>query len=174
MDAHYHKVMNARNAIQDNGTKLYFAYSGVLDSEAFEAWKDEHSYQFFTLPEGQVAAAQNMDLIFDFPSRWWGGRVAGLTEKENSQVWGKLYAIEAKNWPIIQHKEGVVTGMSIEIPIEVKVDDKSFTAIAFATNPERKSTQGSVSPAYVEALIRGAKAAGLPSDYITSLTQKAT
>ena len=173
MDAHYHIVMNARNQVTDTGTQLYFAYSGVLDREAFEQWKEEHSYQFFNLPEGQVAEAKNMDLIFDFPSRWWGGRVAGLTKKTDASVFGRLYEINAKDWPVVQHKEGVITGMSIEIPIEVTVNRKTYKAIAFTTNPQRANTQGVVSKNYIEALIRGATAAGLPQSYIDSLNSKA-
>ncbi len=47
MDAHYHKVMKAREDMKAEGSRLYFAYSGVLDRKAFEQWKEEHSHQFF-------------------------------------------------------------------------------------------------------------------------------
>lgn len=173
MDAHYGKVMNARNQITDKGTRLYFAYSGVLDRHAFEQWKDEHSYQFFDLPEGQVAVVKDHDLIFDFPSRWWGGRVAGLCEKPGAAVYGRLFEIPAVNWPVVQHKEGVVTGMSVEIKIKVEVDGKEFEATAFVTNPQRASTDGPVSDRYVEALIDGATQSGLPAEYVQSIRTKA-
>lgn len=173
MDAHYSKVMNARDAIKDTTTKLYFAYSGVLDREAFETWLEEHSYQFFKLPEGQIAEAKNVDLIFDFPSRWWGGRVAGLIDKPNASVFGRLFEIPAKEWPIVQHKEGVVTGMSVEKPIRVTVGNQEVEAIAFVTSPQRQSLDGPVSERYIEALIRGATQSGLPRAYIESLKAKA-
>jgi hypothetical protein len=173
MDAHYGKVMQARDQIKDNGSRLYFAYSGVLDREAFEIWLEEHSYQFFTLPEGQVAEAKGVDLIFDFPSRWWGGRVAGLVEKEGSSVFGRLFEIPAKEWPIVQHKEGVVTGMSVETALRVSVNGQEYEATAFVTSPNRRSLDGPVSERYVEALVRGAQASGLPAGYIASLPGKA-
>ncbi len=173
MDAHYSKVMNARDAIQDGGTKLYFAYSGVLDRHAFDEWIEEHSYQFFNLPEGQVAEAKGVDLIFDFPSRWWGGRVAGLVDQVDSSVFGRLFEIPAKEWPIIQHKEGVVTGMSIERKIRVLVGDQEFEATAFVTAPQRRSLEGPVSERYIEALVRGAKQSGLPETYIAGIPGKA-
>lgn len=173
MDAHYGKVMQARDQITDTGSRLYFAYSGVLDRQAFEIWAEEHSYQFFKLPEGQVAEAKGVDLIFDFPSRWWGGRVAGLTEKPDSSVFGRLFEIPAKEWPIIQHKEGVVTGMSVEATLTVTVDGKEFEATAFITSPNRRSLDGPVSERYLEALVRGAKASGLPEAYVASLPTKA-
>lgn len=173
MDAHYHKVMKARDQIKEDGTKLYFAYSGVLDRRAFEEWKEEHSYQFFDLPTGVVAYAEDYDLIFDFPSRWWGGRVAGLTTSKGSAVYGRLFEIPAVNWPVVQHKEGVVTGMSIEVPIKVKADGKIYEAIAFTTSPQRANTQGPISERYIEALIDGAQQSGLPEDYIANLRSKA-
>jgi gamma-glutamylcyclotransferase len=173
MDAHYGIVMNARNNIKDTGTKMYFAYSGVLDRQAFEQWREEHSYQFFNLPEGQVASAENVDLTFDFPSRWWGGRVAGLVDKAGARVYGRLFEISAKDWPVVQHKEGVITGMSIERPVQVNVGGETIEAIAFVTSPQRASTDGPVSERYIQALISGATQSGLPPDYIASLKSKA-
>ncbi|MCK6597896.1 MAG: gamma-glutamylcyclotransferase [Bdellovibrionaceae bacterium] len=165
--------MDARNAITDQGTRWYFAYSGVLDREAFEQWKEEHSYHFFQLPQGQVAEARNVDLVFDFPSRWWGGRVAGLVDQEGSSVFGLLFEIPSKDWPVVQHKEGVVTGMSIERAIKVQVNQNEIEATAFVTSPTRSSTAGPVSDVFIKALISGAKQAGLPETYISSLTIKA-
>jgi gamma-glutamylcyclotransferase len=173
MDAHYHKVMKNRDEVTTTGTKLYFAYSGVLDREAFQQWIEEHSYQFFTLPEGQVAEAQNVDLIFDFPSRWWGGRVAGLKDQKGASVFGRLFEIPAKEWPIVQHKEGVVTGMSVERSVQVSVGGKQVEATAFVTSPQRASLDGPVSERFVEALTRGARQSGLPEKYIATLSTKA-
>ena len=173
MDAHYHKVMKDREAVKSNEIRLYFAYSGVLDREAFELWRQEHSYQFFHLPEGVLAEAKDFDLVFDFPSRWWGGRVAGLKDQKGSSVFGKLFEIPAKDWPVVQHKEGVVTGMSVERKIPVVVNEKVLEATVFVTNPERASLLGPVSERYVQALIKGATQSGLPQDYIASLSKKA-
>lgn len=174
MDAHYHKVMQARDAITETGKKYYFAYSaGVLDRPAFEKWRKEHSYEFFDLPQGQVAEAKNIDLIFDFPSRWWGGRVAGLVDKQGASIFGRLYEISAKDWPVVQHKEGVVSGMCIERTVKVLVDGKELEAIAFTTAPEKTRTDGPISQRYVDALVQGAKQSKLPESYVSSLSNKA-
>ena len=173
MDAHYHKVMDAREKIKDQGKRLYFAYSGVLDRRAFEQWKEEHSYQFFELPEGRVARLKDFEMVFDFPSRWWGGRVAGLSEKAGSEVYGRLFEIPAVNWPVVQHKEGVVTGMAVELPVKVEVDGNVFEATAFVTSPVRKNLTGPISERYVEALIHGARQSGLPEDYVNSIRSRA-
>lgn len=173
MDAHYHKVMSAREKIKDTKPRLYFAYSGVLDRQAFEQWKVEHSYQFFDLPKSRIAEAKDVDLIFDFPSRWWGGRVAGLVDRTGSSVFGLLFEIPAENWPVVQHKEGAVTGMSIERSVRLIVDDQEIEATAFTTSPNRASTEGAVSDRYLEALVRGAELSGLPPEYVKQLKVKA-
>src|SRR6478609_1352036 len=106
MDSHYDQVMNARAKASDSGTRLYFAYSTVLDRAAFEEWRTQHAYEFFDLPAGEVVEAVDLDLVYDFPSRWWGGRVAGLVDKPGSSVFGRLFEIAGADWPIVEHKEG--------------------------------------------------------------------
>ena len=168
MDAHYDKVMKARQEAQA-GLRLYFAYSTILDRAAFEEWRAQHSYQFFQLPEGRLAEALGVELVYDFPSRWWGGRVAGLADAPGSSVFGRLLEIDGKDWPIIQHKEGFVTGMCIERPVRVRVEGQELEATAFTTSPQRASAEGPISPRFIEALVRGAQSAGLPPGYIEQL-----
>ncbi|SEK82718.1 AIG2-like family protein [Stigmatella aurantiaca] len=169
MDSHYDQVMKARNAADPSVSRLYFAYSTILDRAAFEEWRSQHSYDFFQLPEGRLAEALDVALVYDFPSRWWGGRVAGLTDQPGKSLFGRLFEIRGQDWPIIQHKEGFVTGMCIERPVRVRVEGQALEATAFTTAPRRASQEGAISPRFVEALVRGAQSAGLPADYIERL-----
>ena len=116
MDSHYDQVMKAR-AAAGQGTRLYFAYSTILDREAFLEWRGQHSYDSFDLPQGELAEALDVALAYDFPSRWWGGRVAGLVDQPGAKVFGRVFEISLQDWPIISHKEGGVTGMSVERPV---------------------------------------------------------
>lgn len=168
MDAHYDQVMKAR-AQAGEGTRWYFGYSTILDRAAFEEWRGQHSYDFFELPKGELAEASDLTLVYDFPSRWWGGRVAGLQDAAGKSVFGLLFAVPEKDWSIIQHKEGVVTGMCVERTVKVKAGDKVVEATAFTTNPVRASHDGPVSDRFLEALARGAKSAGLPDAWIASI-----
>lgn len=172
MDAHHDQVMRARAAAGD-GTRRYFAYSTVLDREAFLEWRDQHGYDFFDLPQGTLAEAEDVALVYDFPSRWWGGRVAGLAAQPGASVWGVLFEIAEKDWPIVRHKEGGVTGMCVEVPVKVRAAGEVVEATAFATNPSRASSAGPVSERFVEALQRGARAAGLPSAWVDGLAESA-
>lgn len=169
MDSHYDQVMKARNQADTASSKLYFAYSTILDRAAFEEWRGQHGYDFFELPQGRLAEALDVDLVYDFPSRWWGGRVAGLADAPGKSVYGRLFEIGGKDWPIIQHKEGAVTGMSVERVVRVRAEGHEFQATAFVTSPRRTSTEGPISPRFIEALVRGAQSAGLPADYIERL-----
>ena len=171
MDSHYDQVMKGRAEAQDAAARLYFAYSTVLDRAAFEEWRSQHNYSFFNLPEGTVAEAIDVDLVYDFLSRWWGGRVAGLVDRPGASVFGRLIEIPGKDWPIIQHKEGAVTGMCIEREVTVRVDGREQKATAFTTRPQRATQEGPVSGRFVEALVRGAKAAGLPDAYVERIRQ---
>lgn len=171
MDAHYDQVMKAR-AQAGEGTRWYFGYSTILDRAAFEEWRGQHSYDFFDLPKGELAEASDLTLVYDFPSRWWGGRVAGLQDAPGKSVFGLLFAIPEKDWSIIQHKEGVVTGMCVERTVKVTAGDKVVEATAFTTNPVRAANDGPVSDRFIEALVRGAKSAGLPDAWVASLSAR--
>jgi gamma-glutamylcyclotransferase len=170
MDAHYDQVMKAREGA-GQGLKKYFAYSTILDREAFLEWREQHSYGFFDLPKGERGEAADVSLVYDFPSRWWGGRVAGLQDAPGNRVCGVVFDIAEKDWPIIAHKEGGVTGMSIERPVRAKLSSGlTVDAIAFTTNPTRRSLDGPVSTRFVEALVRGARSAGLSDAWVDSIT----
>ncbi|MHB8420739.1 MAG: gamma-glutamylcyclotransferase [Myxococcales bacterium] len=169
MDSHYDLVTQRRAVLAGAPARRYFAYSTVLDRAAFEEWRAQHGYDAFQLPEGTVAEALDVDLVYDFPSRWWGGRVAGLADRAGSSVFGRLFEIPGADWPIVEHKEGAVTGMCLERGVRVRAGGEVVEATAFITNPARASFDGPISQRFVEALTRGARAAGLPEGYVARL-----
>jgi len=171
MDSHFDQVMTARKAAEKAGAppRLYFAYSTILDREALATWKEQHGYGFFALPAGEIAEAIDVGLVYDFPSRWWGGRVAGLADVSGSTIFGRVFEVSGVDWPIVQHKEGAITGMCVERTVQVRAGSRELEAIAFTTRPDRRSSDGPISARFVEALVRGAESAGLPADYVSRL-----
>jgi gamma-glutamylcyclotransferase len=169
MDSHQDQVQRLRAQAQGEPARLYFAYSTILDRGAFDEWRREHGYTTFELPAGERAEALDVELVYDFPSRWWGGRVAGLGDQAGASVHGVLFEIAGADWPIVQHKEGAITGMCVERAVRVRPGGSEREAIAFTTNPTRVRRDGPVSARFVEALERGARAAGLPDAYVKSL-----
>jgi gamma-glutamylcyclotransferase len=175
MDNHHRIVAASRAQDKDAPARLYFGYSTVLDRRAFEEWRAQHGYADFTLPEGVVAEALDVDLVFDFPSRFWGGRVAGLVDRPGSSVFGRLYEIAGGDWAVVEHKEGAVTGMCVPREVRARTaGGEIVTATAFTTRPERASQDGPVSAAFVDALVRGAEASGLPAAYVARLRNLVT
>lgn len=174
MDNHFKIVTASREREKDAPPRRYFGYSTVLDRRAFDEWKNQHGYQAFELPAGVIGEALDVDLVFDFPSRFWAGRVAGLADRSGASVFGRLYDIAGADWPIVEHKEGAVTGMCVPREVRVRAPDgEVVTATAFTTRPERASMDGPVSGPFVAALLRGAEAAGLPADYLERIRRSA-
>src|SRR5258707_13652544 len=78
MDSHYDQVMKARQAQADADTRLYFAYSTILDRRAFEQWRQEHGYTFFDLPAGKVGGGGGGGFVYPVPPRRGGGGGGGV------------------------------------------------------------------------------------------------
>ena len=150
--------------------RLYFAYSTVLDPAAFDEWRQQHGYDFFSLPAGERAEALDLGLVYDFPSRWWGGRVAGLEDRPGSTVHGVVFSIAPVDWPIVQHKEGFRHPHVHRAPgAGARPVRRAGGHRLHHRSPARRSADGPVSPRFVEALVRGAAAAGLPAAWVESL-----
>ena len=173
MDSHSGQVARARQSAAGSPPRVYFAYSTILDRAAFDEWRGQHGYDAFALPAGRVVEAVDLELVYDFPSRWWGGRVAGLANHPGASIWGLLFEIPGVDWPIIQHKEGAVTGMCVEREVRVRAPGSEWLATAFTTNPSRAQLGGEISGRFVEALVRGAQSAGLPAEYVERLRRTA-
>ncbi len=169
MDNHFKIVQNAREKSVGAPTRAYFGYSTILDRKAFDEWRGQHGYADFVLPPGVVAEALDIDLVFDFPSRFWSGRVAGLVDRPGASIFGLLFEIAGVDWPIIEHKEGAVTGMCVPREIKVRAGGEVKTATAFTTNPARAAQQGPISAGFVAALVRGAETFQLPAEYVARL-----
>jgi len=153
--------------------RLYFAYSVLLDPETFALRMKEGGHPTFRLPEGKVGEAQDVDLVFNFHSPKWGGRIASLTPSPGRSVHGRIYALRDTDFAIVRDAEGAKSGSFQELPVKVKVEGQVLQAVAFATAPGRATTSGPVSESYANTLARGAEAAGLPRAYWEKLKAEA-
>lgn len=151
----------------------YFAYSTILDPETFARWKAEQKLPDFQLPEGQVAEAEDVDLVFNLHAPRWGGRIASLVKAPGRSVSGKLFRIPEADWAAVRRAEGAGEGGFQEVPVRVRAGSQVVDAVAFAAAPDRITLQGPVSESYAVALARGAEAAGLPRAYWERLKAEA-
>lgn len=153
--------------------RLYFAYSVLLDPETFALRMKEGGHATFRLPEGKVGEAQDVDIVFNFHSPKWGGRIASLVAMPGHSVFGKVLALKDSDWAIVREAEGARSGAFVELPVQVKVDGQLIAATALGAAPGRTTTSGPVSEPYANALARGAEAAGLPKAYWEKLKAEA-
>jgi hypothetical protein len=153
----------------------YFAYGSALDAAHVAAWAKDHGQPASFLGDGIVAALDDHQLAFTLASRYWGGQVGNLEPVSGSVVWGVMFELDEVGAEAIRAKEGVKTGLSREITVEVRLvagGDESATlqlieAQAFvAANP---GPPGPPSTRWLDSVIAGGRAHGLPASWITSL-----
>ncbi|ABC83792.1 gamma-glutamylcyclotransferase family protein [Anaeromyxobacter dehalogenans] len=149
----------------------WFVYGSSLDPEAFAAWARDHGYAPPDLGQGRPAALPGFRLAFDVVSRFWGGAVASLTEAEGETVEGLALALPGAARGMVEHKEGVISGLYAPQEVTLRLaDGTEARAVAFRAAPERRLPRDAPpSPAYLDAVIRGARAAGLSAAWLRTL-----
>ncbi|WP_340695852.1 gamma-glutamylcyclotransferase family protein [Hydrogenobacter thermophilus] len=103
-------------------------------------------------------------LVFDGYSISWDGSVANLVPLEGGIVWGVLYEVSEECIKKLDECEGVSSGYYKRVKVEVHSEDgKSFMAYTYLREPLE---EGKPSREYIETLLEGAEAVGLPEEYV--------
>jgi CTP:molybdopterin cytidylyltransferase MocA len=150
----------------------WFVYGSSLDRGSFESWARDHGYEVPSFAEGRPAVLRGYRLAFDVASRSWGGAVASLAEAPGEHVEGLAVPMPGVARGLVEHKEGVISGLYAALPVTVEPagGGAPFPAIAFrAAASRRLQVDGAPVAAYLEALVRGARAAGLSPAWIEHL-----
>ena len=147
----------------------YFAYGSALSKRHVHEWASEHGVDEAPFAAGVPAVLRGYELVFDVESRFWGGRVADLRPSDDAVVHGVLFELDDGALEAVRRKEGVPTGLSEEIEIEVQQGGASVAAKAYVGRPERRTTPGAPAPRLLAALIEGAIERGLPEPWISRL-----
>jgi cation transport regulator ChaC len=152
----------------------YFAYGSVLSRRHVAEWAGEHGVDPRLFAEGTPAVLRGYELAFDVESRFWGGRVANLREREGGAVHGVVFEMADEAKEAVLRKEGVATGLSQEIAVTVEASGKPGLASAFVARPEKQSAPGAPSARLMTYLIEGARERGLPPSFIDELERYAS
>jgi len=153
----------------------YFAYGSALSRRHIGEWAAEHGVDARLFARGVPAVLKGYRLVFDVESRFWGGRVANLAEDEHGAVHGVLFEIPPPAKDAVLRKEGVATGLSQEIDVQVELEDGKRTAAkAFVARPEKRGEPGPASGRLLAYLIEGAQERGLPQGWIDELGRQET
>jgi CTP:molybdopterin cytidylyltransferase MocA len=151
----------------------WFVYGSSLDRSSFEAWARDHGYEVPSFEGARPAVLRGFRLSFDVASRSWGGAVASLAEAPGEHVEGLAVPMPGVARGLVEHKEGVISGLYTALPVEVEPagGGAPFPAVAFrAAASRRLPVEGAPVPAYLEALVRGARGAGLSASWLDHLS----
>jgi cation transport regulator ChaC len=147
----------------------YFAYGSVLSRRHLAEWAGEHGVDPRLFAGGTPAVLRGYELVFDVESRFWGGRVANLREREDGAVHGVLFEIPDEAKEAVLRKEGVATGLSQEIHVTIEMAGNPLAASAFVARPEKRSVPGAPSARLMTYLLEGARERALPRSWIEEL-----
>ena len=147
--------------------RLYCAYTSLVDRPTFARLWEDVTQSERPLPDGRKVEIVDHDIIFNYPSLAWGGRIAGLVPARGKRVPALLYAVDAQDWHALELAEEFPD----RVPITVKVDlgGLELRAQAFTTRISQSTSMSGVSQQALDLLIRGAEAAGFPPEYIERL-----
>jgi len=151
---------------------LWFLYGSSLDRQAFRAWAGEHGYAPPDLSRAFAARLDGWRLAFDVASRYWGGAVGSLLPAPGRSVEGLALPMPGSARGLAEHKEGAVSGLYVPQPVEVAplAGGPAAAAVAWVSSPDRRlPAEAPPSATWLDAVIRGARDAGLSAAWIAEL-----
>jgi 2-hydroxychromene-2-carboxylate isomerase len=104
-------------------------------------------------------------LVFDLPIGPGERACANVVPDDGARLAGVLYRITVEQAEHLDRTEGVPNGVYARIPIEVLADDGQRIA-AFTYRSTRGETGRKPSARYLGLLLDGARAGGLPAEYV--------
>ena len=142
---------------------LYYAYGSNMDHEQMRE----------RCPGGRFREAARLTsyrLAFTRYSRNRGGGVADIVSDPTAEVWGALWEVTEEHLTALDRYEGARRDPPACERIEVTVEAAGVPASAIAYRVVQP-LEGDLRPSteYRDALVRGARASGLPSAYLACL-----
>lgn len=145
---------------------LYFAYGSNMNPEQMKK----------SCPNATakgIAKLDNHKLTFPRLSSNWGGGIASVDPKKGSEVWGVLYEVSEDEMRQLDESEGYLGPENAKNVYERvgAVAVVHFGALVQAVLYEIAYNRGSFPPSrkYLDTILAGARAHGLPAEYITML-----
>lgn len=150
----------------------WFIYGSSLDVPAFEAWAKEHGYRVPDFSRAVPARLDGWRLAFDVRSKFWGGATASLSEAPGAHVEGVALPMAGDARGLVDHKEGGISGLYAPFSASVTplAGGAPIDVIAYRAAADRKlPAEEAPARAFVETVVRGARALGLSARWIASL-----
>ena len=112
------------------------------------------------------ALLRNHRLAFTLPSTRWTGRAADVLPDESRTVWGVLWNLADRNAldPFELRYDRVEFDVELRTNGDTRIAHRVF---GYTVKPELRATnEAPPAPAYLDRMIEGATAAGVPGEYI--------
>jgi hypothetical protein len=165
-------VGKAHEAGAGSGPFRWFIYGSSLDGDAFRRWAAEHGYRVPDFSAAVPARLEGWRLAFDVASRFWGGAVASLVEESGRSVEGVALPLPAEARGLVDHKEGAISGLYEPFETEAVPlgGGDRLRVLAYRAAPARRlPSEQAPAPAFLEALIKGAREQHLSAAWVSSL-----
>lgn len=143
---------------------LYFGYASNMDPKTFRR----------RCPKAMAVGRARLPsyrLAFTRYSKQRKGGSADIVEDAGSEVWGVLYDVDDACVAAMDRVEGVPTAYRRE---RVTVIDDAGEAREALTYVANRTGDFYPSRSYVEVIVRGARAYGLPDEYVAALERTKT
>ena len=119
-----------------------------------------------------IARLANHRLAFSIESKnTWHGGVADVRPEAGSEVWGALWLIDEEHSEPLDRQEGLFRDppayQRLRVQLETPAGDLITCRSYQVANPHPDGYLPS--PAYLDTMLRGARAIGLPQHYIAAL-----
>ncbi len=137
----------------------YFAYGSNMDPRQMA----ERCPGALALGAARLAGWR---LTFTRDSPGWGGGVGHIELAPGDEVWGVLWDVTASDVESLDRYEGVAGGAYVRDSVRVTRAGRDVDALVYLAVP-----RGSKKPSkrYIDALVRGAVAHGIPEEYVERL-----
>ncbi len=150
----------------------WFVYGSSLDRDSFAKWAAEHGYATPSMRGARRARLPGYRLAFDVASRAWGGAVASLAESPGDVVEGLAVPMPGSARGLVDHREGALSGLyaAIEVTLQDVETGAAIPAVAYQAGRSRRlHGETPPAPAYLDTIIRGARASGLSEEWVHRL-----
>lgn len=137
---------------------LYFAYGSNMDPDQMR----ERAPGARALGPARLPGHR---LFFTHDSAGWAGGVASISPDASSDVWGVLWRIDDRDLAALDEYEGYPAAYT-RTTVTVEIAGGRRDALVYVAMPTVGKRPSEV---YLECIVRGAEAHGLPGEYVESL-----
>jgi cation transport regulator ChaC len=106
------------------------------------------------------------ELAFVWDSPGWGGGVATVIPSSGGEVWGVVWDLTDEHIETLDEYEGVAVGAYVQDHLDVDTGSDVVNALIYLATDTREKAP---SRRYIDALVSGARAFSLPTDYVEQL-----